>query len=179
MSNGKLAKLRENEETSNAGKPWKDAENTLLMDRALNGRKIPELAKEHKRTVGGIRGQIIKNVARFIENKDYTREYLVQALDLTDEEIDRELAKQFQQKKKETTPEIIKEVRSMLQAVIYLQHRLIKMQPTNHQEGVPVIESMEKLVETIIEEMTNPVEPIPEQMMPIVQKEHSPRNWNV
>jgi len=43
-----------------AGLPWEDSESELLVKRFNGGEDISKIAKEHKRTAGAIRSQLLK-----------------------------------------------------------------------------------------------------------------------
>jgi len=51
-------------ETSSAGKKWTVEEDDQLIELLNNGTSIEDIAKQHKRTVGGIKSRIKKNVVR-------------------------------------------------------------------------------------------------------------------
>ena len=44
----------------NAGKPWTEEEQTLLVNRYDKGSTVKELSKEHNRTLGAITSRLIK-----------------------------------------------------------------------------------------------------------------------
>jgi len=43
-----------------AGEPWDDSESELLLKRFNGGVEISKIAKEHKRTTGAIKSQLLK-----------------------------------------------------------------------------------------------------------------------
>ena len=45
---------------ANTGKTWTEEENTLLIEEFENGMNIFEIARNHERTMGGIRARLIQ-----------------------------------------------------------------------------------------------------------------------
>lgn len=70
----RLSALRENPDTARAGMKWTDSENTELMERAVQGMNIDDIAKAHMRTVTGVKARIMANALAMMESHDMTLE---------------------------------------------------------------------------------------------------------
>jgi len=73
-SQSRLSALRENPDTARAGMKWTESENTKLMERAVQGMNIDEIAKAHMRTVTGVKSRIMSNALAMMEHEDMTIE---------------------------------------------------------------------------------------------------------
>lgn len=70
----RLSALRNNPDTSRAGMKWTESENTELMERAVQGMNIDEIAKTHKRTVTGVKARIMSNALTMMKSQNMTME---------------------------------------------------------------------------------------------------------
>lgn len=70
----RLSALRENPDTARAGMKWTESENTELMERAVQGMNIDDIAKAHMRTVTGVKARIMANALAMMESNDMTLE---------------------------------------------------------------------------------------------------------
>lgn len=70
----RLSALRENPDTARAGMKWTDSENTELMERAVQGINIDDIAKAHMRTVTGVKARIMTNALAMMKSHDMTLE---------------------------------------------------------------------------------------------------------
>lgn len=61
--------LRENEETSRAGKKWLPEEDAKLVQEITDKKTFEEIALEHKRTTGGIKSRVISQII-YMKYKD-------------------------------------------------------------------------------------------------------------
>jgi len=92
-------------ETSCVGKKWTSQEETQLLNSVtINKNSFEEIAKEHKRKVGGIKSRLKKIVLNMIEKDGKTVEETAKLLNLTVEEI----------KKKETEIDVLKDIQDIL-----------------------------------------------------------------
>ena len=69
-----LQELRLNPETYNAGKKWETHEDELLVKLVNEDKSYEEIAKEFKRTVGGIRARIMDKIIFPEYNKENIKE---------------------------------------------------------------------------------------------------------
>lgn len=105
-------KLREEKETSSVGKKWTSQEETQLLNSITKNKKsFEDIAKEHKRTVNGIKCRLKKLALDMIEKDGKTVEETATLMNLTVEEIE-----EYQKNKKETETEIdiLKDIRDIL-----------------------------------------------------------------
>jgi hypothetical protein len=68
----RLKELRENPDTARAGVKWSEEENSELMERAVEGVNIDEIAKLHKRTVGAVKARIMENALTIVNEGKMT-----------------------------------------------------------------------------------------------------------
>jgi hypothetical protein len=62
-----IKKLKEQPETAAAGNRWTPEEETQLIDALGNNKDVEDIAKDHKRTPGGIRSRMREIAVRMIE----------------------------------------------------------------------------------------------------------------
>lgn len=113
-----IKQLKEQPETSAVGNRWTPEEETRLIDSLGQGKDIDEIAKEHKRTVGGIKSRMKEIAIRMIENDGKSVEEVCMTLHLTLEDIEDAQKKRNKQatvpKKLETELDVLKDIRSLL-----------------------------------------------------------------
>lgn len=90
----KLQHDRNNEETSNAGLKWDQADDEYLISNAIAGMSIEELRKNLKRTAGSIKTRLIINALYKIDNENADRDTICSQLNITNSDII-----QYEQKK--------------------------------------------------------------------------------
>ena len=71
-----IKKLKETSETSLAGTIWTPNEEEKLIDSLKNKKELSEIAKEHKRTIGGIKIRAQSIALRMIQAEGKTTVYL-------------------------------------------------------------------------------------------------------
>ncbi len=99
-----LKELRENPETAAAGKRWTPEEELLLLESITNDKDIEAIAKEHKRTAGGITSRLRDIAIRMIETDGKSIQEVCDTLRLTHEEIQDAQKRRAAAKNKKTTP---------------------------------------------------------------------------
>lgn len=98
-----IKQLKEQPETASVGKIWTPEEETRLIDSLGQGKDIDEIAKEHKRTVGGIKSRMKKIAVRMIENDGKSVEEVCMTLHLTVEDIEDAQKKRNKKKRNKQT----------------------------------------------------------------------------
>lgn len=83
-----IKQLKKQPETAAVGNRWTPEEETRLIDSLGQGKDIDEIAKEHKRTSGGIRSRMSMIALRMIESEGKSIEEVCVALHMTSEEIE-------------------------------------------------------------------------------------------
>lgn len=79
--------LRNNPETSRIGAKWTDEEEASLLELIKTSKDIKDIAKEHHRTVGGIKCRLRDIAIRMIENNEKSIEEVCTIVRMTTEEI--------------------------------------------------------------------------------------------
>lgn len=69
-----VKKLRQNSETSNVGTKWTPEEESKLLEETENKTPLEHIAKNHKRTIGGIESHLCLMAYDFVKNGDLTLE---------------------------------------------------------------------------------------------------------
>ena len=126
-----IKQLKEQPETAAAGTKWTAIEETQLIDSLSNGKDIDDIAKEHKRTVGGIKSRMKEIAVRMLDNNETSIEEVCKKLRLTSEEIEdaqkRRAAVSNKQhasnSKIETELDVLKDIRELL---IRIEKKIIK-----------------------------------------------------
>jgi hypothetical protein len=111
--------LTDQPETSRVGTKWSIEEEEQLIKYINENKSIDDIAKEHKRTSGGIRSHIKEIAIRMIRIDGKSIEEVCESLHLTLEEITeyqekKDAKKTTQQKKVETELDILKDIREIL-----------------------------------------------------------------
>jgi len=70
--------LRMNPDTARTGMKWTNDEDTELMERAISGMDIQNIARVHKRTVGGVQSRVMLNALTMMEKMNKTLEEVSQ-----------------------------------------------------------------------------------------------------
>lgn len=70
----RLISLRDNPDTARAGMKWTEEEDVELMERAVSGMDIDDIAKTHKRTVTGVKSRIMSNALAIAGGNNMTLE---------------------------------------------------------------------------------------------------------
>lgn len=83
-----IKRLKEQSDTSAIGNRWTPEEEQQLIDSLGNGQDIDDIAKKHKRTLGGIKSRIRKIAVRMIENDSKSIEEVCASLQITKEDIE-------------------------------------------------------------------------------------------
>lgn len=78
-----IKQLKEQPETAAVGNRWTPEEETRLIDSLGQGKNIDEIAKDHKRTTGGIKSHMKEIAVRMIENDGKSVEEVCMTLRLT------------------------------------------------------------------------------------------------
>lgn len=102
-SSKQYSKFRENPETERAGLKWTSDEDEELLDKMNKNISLEDIAKQHKRTVTGIKYRIIQHGIIMMENENISINDVSKKINIPVEEI-----QQFQQKqadKKKTKQE--------------------------------------------------------------------------
>lgn len=130
-----IKQLKEQPETVAAGSKWPPEEEEQLIHSLANGKDIDEIAKEHKRTVGGIRSRMRNIAVSMIENDGKSIEEVCVVLHMTTQDVEdaqkrRNVAcnKSSTSKSKveprvETELDVLKDIRKLL---IQIEANLIK-----------------------------------------------------
>lgn len=106
-------KIREEKETSCVGKKWTSQEETELLNSVTKNKKsFEDIAKEHKRTVNGIKCRLKKIAFDMIEKDGKTIEETANLLNLSVEEIIE--TRKNQKSMKETEMDVLKDIRNIL-----------------------------------------------------------------
>jgi hypothetical protein len=108
-----IQKIKDNPETSSFGKKWTIEEEKQLITYINENKSIDDIAKEHKRTSGGIRSHIREIAVRMIRNDGKTIEEVCEILHVTPEEIT-DAQNRRKDKKIETEMDILKDIREIL-----------------------------------------------------------------
>jgi hypothetical protein len=61
--------VKNNPETERAGMPWSKEENEELMNHVANGLTVEQIAKYHKRTMGGIQARMVFNAWMLVQDQ--------------------------------------------------------------------------------------------------------------
>ena len=118
-----IQKLKDQPETSAVGSKWTEDEEKLLIKSISEDKLIDDIAKEHKRTSGGIRSRLRVIAVRMIETEGKTIEEVSTILRMTPEEIEdaknkRENMHKIKTKtstnKSETELDVLKDIREIL-----------------------------------------------------------------
>jgi len=83
-----IKQMKSQPETAAVGSKWTPEEEVLLIDSLGNDKNIDDIAKEHKRTPGGIRSRMRIIAVRMIENDGKSIEEVCNKLRMTSEEIE-------------------------------------------------------------------------------------------
>lgn len=124
-----MKEQRENPETAAAGTKWTPEEELQLTNSIMADKSIDDIAKEHKRTAGGIKSRLREIAVRMIENEGKSIEEVSVQLRLTYEEIEdaqkrRAINKTTAPKSKhETELDVLKDIRKLL---IQIEAKLLK-----------------------------------------------------
>lgn len=82
-----LTKQRENPETANAGLPWKESDDEILLTRVKNDTIFDDVAKELHRTVGSIKTRLITHALNRLASGDEQLDEISADLRLESNEI--------------------------------------------------------------------------------------------
>lgn len=123
-----IKQLKEQPETAAVGNRWTPEEETRLIDSLGQGKDIDEIAKDHKRTTGGIKCRMKEIAVRMIENDGKSVEEVCMTLRLTLEDIEDAQKKRNKQTtvpkpKLETELDVLKDIRSLL---VRIEAKLLK-----------------------------------------------------
>ncbi len=127
-----IKRLQEMPETSNVGMKWTPQEEQQLIESLRHGKDVNDIAKEHKRTQGGIKSHIKKIAVDMIENEGKSINDVCTLLHLTQKEI--EISQNMRARKRcsapttphsknETTLDVLKDIRSLL---LRIEDKLLK-----------------------------------------------------
>ena len=110
-----IRKLKEQPETAAAGNIWTSEEETKLIEALKDNKNIKDIAKEHKRTSGGIKSRIKELAVRMIETDGSSIDEVCDIFKMTPYEIQ---AAQTQKRriatKAETELDVLKDIRKLL-----------------------------------------------------------------
>jgi len=120
LMHANFAKLRTLPETMSVGSKWTSDEESRLLESIANGKEIPEIAVEHKRTRGGIKSRLDLMAVRMIETDGKSIKEVSESLRMDDARI-ANAQKRFgfsantqQKANSETELDILKEIRAIL-----------------------------------------------------------------
>jgi hypothetical protein len=109
-----IQKLKDQLETANVGRKWTDYEEQLLIKSIREDKLIDDIAKEHKRTSGGIRSRLKVIAVRMIEIEGKTIEEVSNLLHMTPGEINKLKNKTSNTNKRETVLAVLQDIREIL-----------------------------------------------------------------
>lgn len=121
--------MKEQPETAAVGNRWTPEEEAQLVDSLGNGKDIEDIAKEHKRTLGGIKSRMRHIAVRMIESDGKSIEQVCVMFNMTPEDIEdaqkRRAAnnKTTPMSKPETELEVLNDIRKIL---IRIESKLFK-----------------------------------------------------
>ena len=94
---------------SRLGAPWDDDEQKQLLKSIAKGMSINDIAKEHDRTVGGIRARL-RHIAVEYYNKDYSIDDIEQLTGLEKDIIGKDIAKHLYNKEHPKREKMVKKL---------------------------------------------------------------------
>ena len=110
-----IRKLKEHPETAAVGNIWTSEEETKLIEALKDNKDVNDIAKDHKRTSGGIKSHIKEMAIRMIETDGISIDEVCEILHMTPYEIQ---AAQNQKRriatKAETELDVLKDIRKLL-----------------------------------------------------------------
>lgn len=83
----RIQKLKDQPETSCVGNKWTDEDEYMLIKSISEAKLIDDIAREHKRTSGGIRSRLRLIAVRMIETEGKTIEDVCATLRMTSEDF--------------------------------------------------------------------------------------------
>lgn len=105
--NTRLTALREQPDTARAGVKWTEEENEQLMKEVMDGMDLDDVAKQHQRTVTGVKSRVMTNALTMMKDRDITLQDVSKLVYIPVEDLENHKQRQEQ---KATTPKVKKTV---------------------------------------------------------------------
>ena len=119
-----LASKREEPETARVGMIWTDQENTELMEQAMYGKGLDEIANKHQRTIRGVKARIMSNALNIMTDKNISLEDVASLVHISVQDLvnfkQKQEKKRLGRKMNEAQPEfmmILTEIRDYLKII--------------------------------------------------------------
>jgi predicted HTH domain antitoxin len=110
-----IRELKENLDLSASGSKWTTDEENALIYSIGNNKDITEIAKDHQRTLGGIKSRLREIAVRLIEKENKSIEEVARTLQMNVQEIkDAQKRRSVTRVKQETELDVLKDIRRTL-----------------------------------------------------------------
>jgi DNA-directed RNA polymerase specialized sigma24 family protein len=116
-----IKQLKEQPETAAVGNRWTPEEEAQLIDALGNNKDVEEIAKDHRRTLGGIKSRMREIAVRMVEADGKSIDEVCEILHMTSDEIE-DAQKRRAANNKTTAPktkpetelDVLKDIRKLL-----------------------------------------------------------------
>ena len=123
-----MKQILDNPETSAAGSKWTDDEEKALLKSIGENKPIEDIAKDHKRTSGGIKSRLRVIAVRMIETEERTIEDVCKVLRMTPEEVLDAQKRRKSPTKKEPTEQSNSKPETMLDVLKDIREILLRVE---------------------------------------------------